>query len=180
MDRYIVLFISIVFLTGCANSERKAKKAELSVVEGLKIGNRAPELANYNPEGTLIPLSSLRGKIVLIDFWASWCLPCRRENPSLVNTYKRYKDKNFKNNHGFTIYSVSCDREKQAWINAIEQDNLFWENHVSDLKGWNAEAAIIYNINTIPSSILIDGNGIILAWNLRGEQLSQMLESLLE
>ncbi|MBN2523485.1 MAG: TlpA family protein disulfide reductase [Bacteroidales bacterium] len=180
MYRYLFMLLSIVLLISCSGPDKKAKKAELTVVEGLRIGNRAPELIYPDPDGESIALSSLRGKIVLIDFWASWCAPCRIENPYLVATYRKYCNKKFKSGKGFTIYSISCDKEKRAWTNAIEKDKLIWKNHVSDLKGWDAEATLIYHISSIPSNILIDGNGIILAWNLRGEQLAQKLDMLLE
>ncbi len=175
-----LLVLSIVFLTACSGANNRAKKADSSVVEGLKIGNQAPELAYQNPEGEIIALSSLRGKLVLIDFWASWCAPCRYENPNVAANYNKYHNRKFKSGKGFTVYSVSCDRDKKAWMEAIKKDQLIWEYHVSDLKGWEAEATYIYNISSIPSNVLIDGDGIILAWNLRGEQLTQTLDNLLE
>ena len=133
----------------------------------------APELALPNTDGEVIALSSLRGKVVLIDFWASWCGPCRMENPNVVRTYNKYKDK------GFTIYSVSLDQDKNAWIKAIEADNLSWPNHVSDLKGWQSAAAAKYNVNSIPATFLIDGEGRIIDQNLRGPALEQKLQQIL-
>jgi len=117
---------------------------------------------------------------VLIDFWAAWCGPCRYENPNLVNAYKRFKDKEFKNGKGFTIYSVSLDRTKDRWVEAIQKDELEWPYHVSDLMYWNSDGAKIYKVNSIPSNYLIDGNGIILAVNLRGERLHEKLIALLK
>ncbi len=172
----VAAFFSIIALS--CNHSSKVKSDIKSIEVGLKIGNRAPELEYTNPEGKIIALSSLRGKMVLIDFWASWCPPCRRENPAVVSIYQHFKDKKFKNGNSFTIYSVSCDMNKEAWVNAIRSDNLTWENHVSDLKGWEAEATYIYKISAIPSNFLIDGNGIILAQNIRGPQLYAVLESL--
>jgi len=151
-----------------------------NIVIGTEIGNRAPELKYKNPEGKEIALSSLRGKMVLIDFWASWCAPCRRESPFLVEAYKKYKDKKFINGKGFTIYSVSLDRDIVSWKNAIEKDSLIWENHVSDLQYWNSEPARIYGVMGIPMNWLIDGNGIIVAKNLRGKLLDEKLQSLLK
>ena len=133
----------------------------------------APELAFPNPDGEVIALSSLRGKVVLIDFWASWCGPCRMENPNVVKTYEKYKDK------GFTIYSVSLDQDKNAWIKAIDADNLSWPNHVSDLKGWQSAAAAKYNVNSIPATFLIDEEGRIIDQNLRGPALEQKLQQIL-
>ena len=146
----------------------------------LHIGDKAPELSFKDPDGNIRSLSDLRGKVVLIDFWASWCRPCRMENPNLVKTYKKYKDANFKNADGFEIYSVSLDRNKTDWTRAIEQDNLTWDNHVSDLKFWQSEAASKYNVNAIPATFLVDAEGTIIAKDLRGATLDRTLEKLTE
>lgn len=177
--RSISAAIGILMIVACT-TDRNTKKSENLVKEGLKIGNKAPDLAYKNPAGNVIALSSLAGQMVLIDFWASWCAPCRRENPVVVNAYKLFSDKQFKNGDGFTVYSVSLDKERQAWIAAIEEDELSWEYHVSDLTGRNAQAAAIYKIKSIPSNVLIDGDGTILAKNIRGQQLSAILQTYLK
>lgn len=133
----------------------------------------APEIAMNSPEGKPIKLSDLRGKYVLVDFWASWCGPCRRENPNVVRMYNKYKSK------GFTILSVSLDDNKDKWKNAILQDGLIWPNHVSDLLGWKTPMTQIYGFNGIPHTVLVDPKGNIIARNLRGAGLEQKLEEVL-
>lgn len=122
-------------------------------------GQVAPDIAMQDPNGKTRSLSSLRGKVVLLDFWASWCRPCRAANPHVVDLYNKYKNK------GFTVFSVSLDREngKDKWIQAIKDDGLIWENHVSDLKFWSSEAARTYGINSIPQTLLVDKSGKIAA-----------------
>jgi len=132
------------------------------------IGQMAPEINLPNPNGDTIKLSSLRGKYVLVDFWAKWCGPCRDENPNVVRAYHKFKNK------GFEVYSVSLDRSKNDWVKAIKEDGLEW-THVSDLKYWNSIAARDYNITGIPFSILLDKDGKIIAKNLRGAALDQKL-----
>ena len=138
------------------------------------IGSQAPEINLADTSGKPISLSSLKGKYVLIDFWASWCGPCRAENPNVVRLYQQYKDK------GFEIYGVSLDRpgQKQAWINAIQKDGIHWY-HVSDLQGWGSSAAQLYMVSSIPQTVLLDKNGVIIAKGLRSAALEQKLKALL-
>ena len=137
-----------------------------------RIGTLAPDIALPNPEGDTIRLSQTRGNYVLVDFWASWCRPCRVESPNLVQAYEKYHDK------GFTIFSVSLDRSKQAWIEAIDADGLGKWYHVSDLRGWQSEAAKLYGVNAIPSNFLLDPQGRIIAKNLRGNKLNEKLQEI--
>lgn len=148
-----------------------AQEAKKRLQEKLAPGKEAPEIVLNNPEGKPVALSSLRGKYVLIDFWASWCRPCRAENPNVVAMYKKYKRK------GFEIYSVSLDRTKDAWVNAIKQDGLTW-THVSDLKFWQSEGAKTYGVSGIPFTVLIDKEGKIIATNIRGESLRNKMKEI--
>jgi peroxiredoxin len=144
---------------------------EIELGKALAIGQVAPEIELPNPNGETVPLSSLRGKYVLVDFWAKWCGPCRKENPNIVQAYNKYKDQ------GFEVYGVSLDRRREDWLQAIEQDGLNW-TQVSDLKYWNSEAAIMYNVKSIPFALLLDPDGVIIGKNLRGVELDRKLEEI--
>ncbi|HNU76962.1 MAG: TlpA disulfide reductase family protein [Prolixibacteraceae bacterium] len=145
-------------------------------VLGTRIGNIAPEIIEKSNTGTTMKLSDTKGKMVLIDFWASWCGPCRRENPTIIAAYQKYKDKKFISGKGFTVFSVSLDRTEEAWKKGIADDKLEWPYHVSDLKYWNSKHAAIYGVRSIPGNFLIDGKGIIVARDLRGPALEAALE----
>jgi peroxiredoxin len=141
-------------------------------LRNVAVGQAAPDITLPSPDGKNVSLSSLRGKYVLIDFWASWCGPCRQENPNVVRMYNKYKDK------GFEIFGVSLDESRDKWLKAIAMDKLTWP-HVSDLKGWSSAAAQLYNIQAIPQTLLLDKEGKIIAKNLRGKALEEKLASLL-
>lgn len=142
-----------------------ALQEEQAKNDPLGKGKLAPDFEEMMPDSTMMKLSDLRGKVVLLDFWASWCGPCRRENPNVVNMYNKYKDQ------GFTVMSVSLDRDYSRWIAAIEKDGLIWPNHVSDLKQWQSRVGSIYGVSSIPFTVLIDREGKIIGKNIRGAQL---------
>ncbi|MEM9916488.1 MAG: TlpA family protein disulfide reductase [Bacteroidota bacterium] len=146
-------------------------KQQVVAAQSFVVGAQAPDFTLKTPDDQALSLSEMKGKVVLVDFWASWCGPCRKENPNVVKLYNKYKDK------GFEILGVSLDRQKKRWLNAIEADGLEWK-HVSDLKGWSSSAARLYSVSSIPHTVLLDREGRIIARNLRGEMLHQELKKL--
>ncbi len=147
--------------------------AQIDVERKTAIGSMAPDITLPDPEGNIRKLSDLKGKVVLIDFWASWCGPCRKENPNVVNAYGKFHDK------GFEIFSVSLDKDRESWLKAIANDNLRWPDHVSDLKYWKSDGAAAYGVTAIPFTVLVGRDGRIVAKKLRGEALEQKLSELL-
>ncbi|WDF68600.1 TlpA disulfide reductase family protein [Sphingobacterium oryzagri] len=163
---------------GLDKSVRKSKDGKafdyyLKRLESTSVGKKAPGITQLTPEGEPFSLTDLRGKYVLIDFWAAWCPDCRKENPNLVKTYAEFKDKNFE------ILGVSFDRKLEDWVNAIKNDNLTWK-HISDLQSWQNAAGTLYGVRSIPQNILVDPEGIIVARNLHGEDLNAKLRELLK
>ena len=153
----------------------KTMKENLDSRSAVEVGSKAPSFEAPNPQGEIIALEDVLGKVTLIDFWAAWCKPCRVENPNVVKVYNKYHEQ------GFNIIGVSLDRtgQKDKWIEAIEQDNLTW-NHVSNLQFWNDPIAKLYNIRAIPAAFILDKNGVIVATNLRGDALEAKVKELIE
>ena len=156
-----------------AGAQGKAIAAQIAKLESTAIGQIAPNFTITTPEGESISLYDIKGKVKLIDFWASWCGPCRGENPHVVEIYKEYHPK------GLEIFGVSLDNNKEAWVKAIADDGLVWK-HGSDLKGWQSAPAQLYSVSGIPHTVLLDENNKIIAKNLRGDELKQKIAELLK
>ena len=150
-----------------------ALKEKVDILYSVAIGKVAPDFTLNDTTGTPITMSSFKGKYLLVDFWAAWCGPCRRENPNNVSLYADYKDK------GFEILGVSFDNKREDWVKAINDDGLTWPQ-VSDLKGWNSEAGKLYGVSSIPHTVLLDKEGVIVAKNLRAEELRTKVAELLD
>lgn len=162
MGRYFLLGVSILLLLA-GSSDSYAR---------LKVGDQAPDFTILNQEGKPIKLSSVRGSVVLLDFWASWCMPCRMANTEIVPVYHKYASL------GFDMFSVSLDSKKEPWINAIRNDKMDWPHHGSDFKGWESAVAKLYGIESLPSSFLINENGIVIALDPDEYDLEKKLQEL--
>lgn len=174
MKKPLILIVGVLLVFACYALCFQNKPKSITPVSTI-----APEISLLSPKGKTLKLSSLRGKMVLIDFWASWCGPCRKESPNVVEAYQKYHQKEFKDAKGFEVFSVSLDRDAEAWKQAILADKLVWKNHVLDVQGL---AAANYQVATIPNAFLLDGNGVIVASGaqLRGLNLHITLDKFLK
>jgi len=173
--KILILFVFIPVLVG-STAGLKTKKV-ITRPEPPKIGDMAPEIVLASTDrSTTYKLSDLKGKMVLVNFWASLVAQCRFENPNILRAYQNFSTKSFKSGNGFAVFSVSMDTDLESWKTAIARDNLVWPYHVSDLKGYDSEVANTYGVKAIPYNYLVDGSGKIIAINLRGAELSKALQ----
>ncbi len=169
----VIIMILVLFITNSVIAQKKAN------LEGIEIGNPAPDIMLPDISGDTVKMSELKGKIILVSFWASWCAPCRKKSPELLEVYNEFKNTDFDNGEtGLLILNVSMDRNEIAWKNAVTKDGVEDFINVGDMNGWKTTASKSYNIKTIPTNVLVDGDGEIIALNLSPKDLKKKLKKL--